>query len=350
MIDPAFFQENERTAPAETGRKIVGVGSLACEKGGQLEAVEVAYETWGELNSAKDNAILIQHALSGDSHAIGWWDRLIGPGKAMDTDRFFVVGHNALGGCQGTTGPASPAPDGKPYQSRFPAVTVGDMVTVQERLLDHLGIDRALCTAGGSMGGMMALELARRNRSRKAFLTATCAAHGAMQIGFNEAARQAVMRDPKWRGGDYGDDPPEMGLAVGRMIGHLSYLSSAAFDAKFGRNRQDGKEQFQVESYLNYQGDKFTKRFDANTLIVLSNAIDSYECTSLEDCLAEFLIVSYTSDWLYTPTQSQELLRLALEAGCSAEWHNVDLPWGHDSFLLDGDLQAAPLRRFLAEA
>ncbi len=355
-IDPALFQENERLTAAADERKYAEVGALDCEAGGRLESVTVAYETWGELSPGKDNAILICHALSGDSHAIGWWDRLIGPGKAIDTEKFFVIGTNALGGCQGTTGPASAAPDGKHYGSRFPMVTVGDMVEAQGRLIEQLGISRLHGVAGGSMGGMQALEWTLRfpDRVEKAWLTASCAAHSAMQIGFNEAARQAIIRDPKWRGGDYPlDDAPADGLAVSRMIGHLSFLSEAAFESKFARRLQDKEQfdykfvpEFQVESYLSYQGDKFTKRFDANSLLYLTRAIDYFDRRQFAPTDTQFLITSFTTDWLYPSHQSQELLELALSVGARAEWHDIDLPYGHDAFLLDSEHQGPLVSQF----
>ena len=354
-IDPALFQENERTAPQGETRLFAEVGALDTELGGRLDSVTVAYETFGELSAAKDNAILVCHALSGDSHAIGWWERLIGPRKAIDTDRFFVIGTNSLGGCQGTTGPASTAADGQPYRLRFPMVTVGDMVEVQKRLIESLGISELLCVAGGSMGGMNALEWTRRGRVRKAFVTAASAAHSAMQIAINEVARQAVMRDPKWRGGDYpADDPPRDGLAVARMIGHISFLSEAAFASKFGRAyrkdapRYDFLPEFEVEGYLAHQGEKFTGRFDANSLLYLTRAIDYYDCPSLAGSGSDYLFVSFSSDWLYPPHQSAEMDRMAREAGCRSRHAAIDLPMGHDAFLLDGELQAAALREFLA--
>lgn len=358
QIDPALFQENERTSPQTDARQFADVGPLRCEAGGFLPQITVAFETWGELNEARDNAVFVCHALSGDSHAIGWWSRLIGPGKPIDTDRYFVVGTNALGGCQGTTGPASPHPqDGRPYGSRFPILTVGDMVEVQVRLLDVLGIERLRMVAGGSMGGMQALQwtVHAPDRVRKAFVTASTCAHSAMQIGFNEAARQAIMRDAKWQGGDYSpDDPPVQGLSVARMIGHLSFLSEQAFDLKFSR-RYQGKDQpdyrlgteFEVESYLNYQGDKFTKRFDANSLLVLMRAIDYFDLTSLHGSESEYLFVSFTTDWLYPSHQSERAYRLAREAGCPARHEVIDLPYGHDAFLLDGERQGSLIREFL---
>jgi homoserine O-acetyltransferase len=355
-IDPALFEENERTAPSSDERRFLEVGALDCEWGGHIPSVTVAYETWGTLSPQRDNAVLVCHALSGDSHAIGWWERLIGPGKAIDTDQYFVIGTNSLGGCQGTTGPASVANGGKPYRSRFPMISVGDMVEVQSRLMDHLGIETLLGVAGGSMGGMQALEWTVRmpGRVRKAFVTASCAAHNAMQIGFNEAARQAVMRDPRWNGGDYSEDSfPDGGLAIARMIGHLSFLSEAAFDSKFGRKFQHDTKpgytlnpDFQVESYLNYQGQKFTTRFDANSLLVLTKAIDYYDLKSFEGSDSEYLFVSFNSDWLYPSHQSEELLEMAQASGLRAKHQIIDLPYGHDAFLLDGDQQGRFVRSF----
>ncbi len=350
-VDPALFQENERTAPASDERQFLELGDIRCENGALLSNVAIAYETWGTLNPAKDNAILICHAISGDSHAIGWWERIVGPEKAIDTDRYFVIGSNALGGCQGSTGPASLAPDGKRYASRFPQITVGDMVEAQYRLIDLLGIERLHAVAGGSMGGMQALEWSIRKpgKVKKVWMTASCAAHNALQIGYNETARQAILRDPKWRGGDYPlDDPPYDGLSVARMVGHLSYLSEASFDRKFGRGKQPGREdQFQVESYLNYQGDKFTHRFDANSFLILSRAIDLYSCESLQGSQSEYLFTSFTSDTRYPSHQSKTLHDMATAAGCPSEWQDIDLPFGHDAFLLDGDLQAKFVREFL---
>lgn len=355
--DPALFEENERTAPATDGRLHFEAGPIDLEQGGRLPEVTVAYETWGRLDPARSNAVVVCHALSGDSHAVGWWDRLVGPGRAIDTDRYFVIGTNALGGCQGTTGPASLAPDGQPYGSRFPVITVGDMIEVQMRLVAYLGIERVHAVAGGSMGGMMALEwtLRRPGLVEMAWITASARAHNAMQIGYNEAARQAVLRDPRWRGGDYpSDDPPVDGLAVARMIGHLSYLSEASFERKFGRRRQNevrpdaDPNQFQVEGYLAHQGDKFSHRFDARSLVVLSRAIDAYERESLAGSRSEYLFTSFTSDTLYPSHQSETLHGLALAAGCRSTWHDIDLPYGHDAFLLDGEIQGGYVRDFLA--
>ena len=328
---------------------------MEMEAGGFLPAVTVAYETWGTFTG--DNAVLVPHALSGDSHVVGWWSHLVGSGKPIDTDRWFVIGTNALGGCQGTTGPSSPHRDGRPYGSRFPILTVRDLVEAQIRLIDHLGIDRLHAVAGGSMGGMQALQwtVQAPRRVERAFVTASTGAHSAMQIGFNEAGRQAIMRDPKWRGGDYpSDDPPADGLAVARMLGHLSFLSEAAFEHKFGRRLQ-GKDrpdyrldtEFEVESYLGHQGDKFTRRFDPNSQLILTRAIDYFQLDSLEASESSYLFVSYTSDWIYPSVQSARLDRLAHDAGCPSRHIEIDLPHGHDAFLLDGEIQGALVREFL---
>lgn len=356
-IDPALFEENKRTAPAVDERKYAHLGSFRTETGVELSEVTVAYETWGKFTG--NNAILVCHALSGDAHAVGWWDRMVGPGKPIDTDRFFVVCSNVLGGCQGTTGPSSIHPDGKPYGSRFPIITIGDMVEAQGRLLGHLGVQTLYCVAGGSMGGMQALEWSVRfpDQVEKVFTTASAAKHSAMQIGFNEVGRQSIMRDPKWKGGDYDlDDAPNQGLSVARMLGHLTFLSDDAFEAKFSRRLQ-GKSvpdyrfgvEYEVESYLSYQGDKFTKRFDANSQLILTRALDYYEWSNVELAKAEFLCVSYTSDWIYPTRQSAEIEAIALRAGRKIRREEIDLPFGHDAFLLDGELQGALLREFLAE-
>ena len=357
MIDPELFKENERTAATIDDRHFVEVGSLQCECGKTLQSVTVAYETWGTLNAEQTNAVLICHALSGDSHAIGWWDRLIGSGKAFDTDKYFVIGTNSLGGCQGTTGPASVSPDGTPYGSQFPMITIGDMVEVQARLVEHLGIKQLLCVTGGSMGGMQALEWTTRfpDKVKKAFVTASCARHSPMQIAINEVGRQAILRDPNYRGGDYyGGEPPANGLSLARMIGHISFLSGDAFESKFSRRLQDKNSfsmdfgiEFEVESYLNYQGDKFTRRFDPNSLLHLMRAIDYFDWQNVEKAKAEFLFTSFTSDWLYTSAQSKDLYEMTQRLEKTSTYEEIDLPYGHDAFLLDGDKQAKVLTDFL---
>ncbi len=353
-----LFAENERTSPNTEDRKFVEVGDLNCASGDILKNVQVCYETWGDLNASADNAILVCHALSGDSHCIGWWDRLVGPGKPIDTDHYFVICSNALGGCQGTTGPSSIAPDGKPYGSRFPFISVQNMVEVQGRLIDRLGIKRLLCVAGGSMGGMQAIEwsVSRPDKVQKVFATASAPAHSPMQIGFNETARQAILRDPKFKRGDYGDDVPADGLAIARMIGHLTFLSDVSFEMKFSRRLQNKNHpdftfgvEFEVESYLKHQGEKFTTRFDANSLLYLTRAIDYYELKSFAGAVAEMLFVSYSSDWIYPSHQSAQLQTMAKEAGLKSTHVELDLPFGHDCFLLDGELQGAALAKFLSE-
>lgn len=355
-MDDALFRDNERTGAQTDETRLLAVGELDLMAGGHLPSVEVAYQTWGTYTG--DNAVLVCHAISGNSNAVFWWDRLVGPGRAIDTERFFVVCSNALGGCAGTTGPASSAQDGRKWGSRFPTVQVGDMVEVQARLARHLGIEKWALVCGGSMGGMQALEWSLRfpGQVERVWMTASCARHSAMQIAFNEAARQSVIRDPKWRGGDYpADDPPKNGLSVARMVGHLSYLTEAAFERKFGRRLQDsdafhfgGGHEFQVESYLSYQGDKFTQRFDPASLVVLSRAIDYFDRQTLEGSSAQYLFTSFSSDWLYPTWQSAELARLAMSAGCKA-WHeDIEADMGHDAFLLDDVHQASLVREFLA--
>ncbi|RIJ98967.1 MAG: homoserine O-acetyltransferase [Armatimonadetes bacterium] len=355
-IEEGLFQENERTKPHADARSYLDVGSLTCELGGSLPQVTVAYETWGELNADRSNAVLVFHAVSSDSHAVGWWDRIVGPGKPIDTERYFVICSNCLGACQGTTGPITAAGDGRPYGMRFPQITLGDTVEVARRLVESLGIGRLHAACGGSMGGMQAVEMSLRfpGSVQKVWATAACAAHSAMQIGFNEAARQAVMRDPKWRGGEYpADDPPVEGLAVARMIGHLSFLSRESFERKFGRQVQEGVgdvsflPQFQVESYLNYQGSQFTKRFDANSFLYLTRAMNLFERRSFAGTQSEYLFTCFASDWLYPPSQSRELHELARAAGAPSQVVELDSPWGHDSFLLDAEHQGGAAQEFL---
>lgn len=351
-MDRALFQENERLTPKSESRQFHPLGEFFCESGVAITQGQIAYETWGSLNSDKSNAILVCHALSGDSHVLGWWSRLFGEGKAIDPENWFIIGTNALGGCQGSTGPGTLDSAGRRLGSRFPRISVGDMVEAQKSLIDALGIHQLAMVCGGSMGGMQALEWTVRfpEMVERCWMTASCRTHSAMQIGFNEAARQAILRDPFWNGGDYSPEAgPAQGLSVARIVGHLSYLSEAAFQQKFGRQKQTpGEDQFQVESYLNYQGDKFTQRFDAGSLVALTKAIDAYCCDSLAPAQCRFLFTSFTSDWLYPSHQSEELHRLASEAGKLSDWHDIDLPYGHDAFLLDGIFQGELVTKFLA--
>lgn len=356
-LDDALFQENERLTVQVDARQYCQIGALELKAGGRLPEVVIAYETWGDLNSDKSNAILVCHALSGDSHAVGWWDRIVGPGKAIDTDKYFVVGTNVLGGCQGSTGPSSLTEDGTPYGSRFPVIQVEDMVAAQMHLMEILDIDSWALVAGGSMGGMQAICWATQypDSVRRVWCTASGRAHSAMQIGFNEAGRQAILRDPNFNDGDYyNSEPPNHGLAVARMLGHLTFLSESSFASKFGRHLQnksefsfDGSIEFAIESYLNYQGDKFTKRFDANSHIVLTRAIDYYELKSFAPAQCKFLFTSFTSDWIYPTHQSAELHRLALDSEKESSFVEIESPWGHDAFLLESEHQGRLVREFL---
>jgi homoserine O-acetyltransferase len=326
-----------------------------------LAPVEVAYETYGELNAAKSNAILVGHAFSGDAHAAGeggWWSSMIGPGKGLDSDRYFVICTNVLGGCRGTTGPGSINPEtGCPWAMSFPAVTIADMVRVQKLLIDHLGISRLLAVAGGSMGGMQALEwaVAYPESVAAAFPIATTARHSAQQIAFNEVGRQAIMADPDWNGGDYySGRPPARGLSVARMVGHITYMSDESMRQKFGR-RLRAPDQFEVESYLQYRGSKFVDRFDANSYLYITRAMDSFDLTErgtlaslFERIRTRFLVISFTSDWLYPSYQSQEIVSALRRSNCDVAYCNLASHYGHDSFLLESGELSEVVRGFLA--
>jgi homoserine O-acetyltransferase len=326
-----------------------------------LAPVEVAYETYGELNAAKSNAILVGHAFSGDAHAAGeggWWSSMIGPGKGLDSDRYFVICTNVLGGCRGTTGPGSINPEtGCPWAMSFPAVTIADMVRVQKLLIDHLGISRLLAVAGGSMGGMQALEwaVAYPESVAAAFPIATTARHSAQQIAFNEVGRQAIMADPDWNGGDYySGRPPARGLSVARMVGHITYMSDESMRQKFGR-RLRAPDQFEVESYLQYRGSKFVDRFDANSYLYITRAMDSFDLTErgtlaslFERIRTRCLVISFTSDWLYPSYQSQEIVSALRRSNCDVAYCNLASHYGHDSFLLESGELSEVVRGFLA--
>ncbi len=334
--------------------------------GAMLAPVEVAYETYGELNAARSNAILVTHAFSGDAHAAGeggWWNTMIGPGKAFDTDRYFVISSNVLGGCRGTTGPGSIDPQtGGPFAMSFPVVSIGDMVRLQKMLIDHLGIARLLAVAGGSMGGMQALEWAVSypDRVAAALPIATTARHSAQQIAFNEVGRQAIMADPEWNGGQYYNGrAPGRGLSVARMVGHITYMSDESMRQKFGRRvraMQNGKgDQFEVESYLQYRGSKFVDRFDANSYIYITRAMDSFDLTErgtlaslFERIPTRFLVISFTSDWLYPSYQSQEIVSALRSRNCDVAYCNLAAQYGHDSFLVEVAQQSEVVRGFLA--
>ncbi|MCS6846546.1 MAG: homoserine O-acetyltransferase [Anaerolineae bacterium] len=352
-------------------------GEIKLQSGATLGPITLAYETYGQLNADRSNAILICHAWSGDAHVAGrhspddpkpgWWDDAVGPGKAFDTDKYFVVCSNVIGGCGGSTGPSSINPKtGRPYGLSFPIVTIADMVEAQRLLTDHLGIERWLTVTGGSMGGMQALQwtVSYPARVRSAIVLAATARLSPQTIALNEVPRQAIYADPNWNNGDYyGKTPPNAGLAVARMIGHITFLSDASMREKFGRRLRNGSEgygwrfdpEFEVESYLNYRGHSFTKRFDANSFLYLSKAMDyfdlSYGLPSLADAFrkvtAKFLVVSYTSDWLYPSWQSKELVRALLQNDIDVTYVEIDSNYGHDAFLLEVDRLAELTRDFL---
>lgn len=351
-FDPRLFEEDLSLEPSSDGKKIFRGQQLELDFSGQLSSFELAYETWGSLNSDRSNAILVCHALTGDSHAIGWWDRIVGPGKVLDTDRFFVVCSNVLGGCQGSSGPTSLDLDGNPLGKRFPLISVPDMVRAQNKLREFLGIEEWFLVCGGSMGGMQALEWAIQvpDATPRVWMTASCDRHSAMQIGFNEIGRQAILRDPEF----VQNGTSFHGLAVARMMGHMSYLSPASFERKFGRNLQDKDKfcynldkEFAIESYLNYQGEKFTSRFDPYAYIVLTKAIDYYEASLSQLKSTVFLLTSFESDLLYLPTQSESLNARLNENGITSTHECLDISFGHDSFLLDDKLQVDALVKFL---
>ena len=394
----------------------VSFGSTAepfqLERGGRLPSVTLAYETYGTLAPDGGNAILACHALSGDHHAagwstdehapsavdgmgaddkgivprggLGWWDGMIGPGKAFDTRKYFVICSNVIGSCRGSTGPASTDPaTGRPYGSRFPMVTVGDMVRAQRELLRHLGVERLLAVAGGSLGGNQALQwtVAYPEMVEGCVAIATCASLSAQGIAWNEIGRQAIVSDPAWNGGDYYDGPqPERGLAVARMIGHVTYLSEQSMTARFGRQRRSASRAdqprtldeppatatlgdqrvgpFEVESYLRHQGQRFVERFDANSYLAISRAIDEFDLAaafgdgSLQHAFsraeASFLTLSFSSDWLYPPHESQRIVAALEAAGREVTYRNLRSSYGHDAFLLEEGRQTSLIRPFLA--
>lgn len=354
-------------------------GLMPVECGAGLGPITLAYETWGELSPQKDNVILVLHAFSGDSHVAshaggdskaqeaGWWEFMIGPGKGIDTRKYFVLCSNIIGGCMGSTGPSSVNPaTGQPYGMDFPVVTIKDMVRAQKMLLDHLGISRVLAVVGGSMGGMQALQWCASypEAVASAVLLATTARHSALAIAFNEIARQAIMTDPKWRQGRYYDgEAPELGLAVARMIGHVTYLSDEAMRRKFGRRLQgrcsfsyDFNANFEVESYLHYQGEKFVRRFDANSLLYITKAADYFDFTAVDsgtltrmaDAGVHVLVTSFSSDWLYPTYQSKELVRLLKKNSINVSFCEIQADSGHDGFLIPSKRLTGLLAGFLA--
>ena len=358
-------KRNEAIEPSSLVALFGADEPLALESGERLGPWSIAYQAYGTLNADKSNAILLCHALTGDQHVAninpvtgksGWWETMVGPGKPYDTDRFFIICANVLGSCLGTTGPASLDPvTGKPYALHFPVVTIRDMVNAQAKLVDRLGIDTLFCVAGGSMGGMQVLEWAASHSSRvfSAMPIATAAKHTAQNIAFHEVGRQAVMADPDWHSGRYLEEGtrPEKGLAVARMAAHITYLSEQALHRKFGRNLQERAAptfsfdaDFEVESYLRYQGRAFVERFDANSYLFLTRAMDYFDLAKEHDGVlarafagskTRFCIVSFTSDWLFPTRDSRAIVHALNAAGASVSVVEIETDKGHDAFLLD---------------
>ncbi len=345
---------------------------LLLESERTLGTITLAYETYGTLNHDKTNAILVAHALSGDAHAAGfyqgdknpgWWDSMIGPGKAFDTNRYFVICSNVIGGCKGSTGPASLNPKtGKPYGLDFPVITIADMVEAQRHLVDSFGIEKLLSVAGGSMGGMQALQWVASygERLRSAIPIATALKHSPQQIAFDEVGRQSIMADPAWRQGDYYDSgQPEKGLAVARMIGHITFMSDQSMEEKFSRKLKNGQfsfnfsADFEVEGYLRNRGDHFVRRFDANSYLYITKAMDYFDLSggrlipNGKSIQTRFLVISFKSDWLYPSYQSQEIVRELKMKQADATYCELPSTYGHDAFLLEVEEQTTLIRHFL---
>jgi homoserine O-acetyltransferase len=351
---------------------------MTLECGRTLGPITLAYETYGELNDARDNAILVVHALSGDAHAAGyhhprdkhpgWWDIMIGAGRALDTRKYFIICSNIIGGCQGSTGPSSIDPrTGRPYGISFPMVTIRDWVDTQKVLIDHLGITRLLCVVGGSTGGMQVLQWAVSypDMVRLAIPIATTSRLSPQAIAFNEVGRMAIQSDPNWRDGDYyGKTLPRRGLAIARMIGHITYLSDRSMHQKFGRKLQDKsaygynfRTDFQVESYLRYKGDHFVNRFDANSYLYITKAMDYFDLTQTNGNLegafagvkAKFLIISFSSDWLFPTYMSKETASALRRAHAYVISTEIQTDYGHDAFLLESDQLSSLISNFLSQ-
>lgn len=353
---------------------------LKLREGTTLGPITVAYQTYGELSPQKDNAIYVCHALTGDMHAAGrmekrrksgWWDGFIGPGKTLDTNRYFVICANVLGGCQGTTGPASLNPEtGRPYGIEFPFVTVEDIVNVHSELVKHLGIERLLAVMGGSLGGMQVLQWAadHPDQLNSAIVLASAARLSAQGIAFNAVGRRAIYADPNFKEGQYydGEEGPRFGLALARMVAHITYLSEDSIELKFGRRLQDSESlshelhsetEFQIESYLHYQGKRFVERFDANSYLYLTKAMDYFELApnpgdlahALNKTEARFLIVSYDTDWLFTTAQSKEIVQALLSQQKHVSFSELSSPYGHDSFLIELEQLGELVEPFLHE-
>lgn len=342
-----------------------------------LDNIVIAYETYGKLNKEKNNAILILHALSGNSHAAGyhspndsrpgWWDMMIGPGKAFDTNIFFVICTSSLGGCSSTTGPTSINPStGKPYAMTFPVISIRDMVKVQKAFIDQLGIPELLCVSGGSMGGMQVLEWVVNYPGfvKGCIPIASTARLSPQSIAFHEVGRQAIMADPKWKNGNYeANDPPAKGLEIARMVGHITYLSEEAMQVKFGRRLRSGDNylynfspEFEVESYLKYKGEAFSKRFDANSYLYITKAMDYFDIASraggslerlFKEVTAKFLIIAFSSDWLFPPSQSKRIAKALRTVDKDVTYVQIESSAGHDAFLLEREQLTLQIKFFL---
>jgi homoserine O-acetyltransferase len=387
MTDDVEVPSGPGSAPRHLGPGDVGLAQprdfvyghpFTFRSGQTLPGFTLRYETYGTLNATRDNVVLICHALSGDHHCAGWhspedrkpgwWNNLIGPGKAVDTRRFFVVCANVIGGCQGSTGPSSADPStGKPYGIAFPFVTISDIVRSQKLLLEHLGVDEVHAAIGGSMGGMIATQFSIEFPSlvRRVLAMASTARESAQAIAFNEVGRQAIMQDPAWNRGDYPrDGGPRVGLAIARMMAHITYVSDASMDRKFGRRRSPSHgaaapdaldAPFEVENYLRHQGQAFINRFDANSYLTITRALDQFDLAqaygSLEQAFApvqaETLVVGFASDWLFPPEQNREIALALLRAGKRANYAELATDLGHDSFLLESEELYTLVRGFL---
>lgn len=349
---------------------------MVLESGRSLGPVDIVYETYGEPNADRSNAILICHALSGDHHAAGyhdphdphtgWWDGMIGPGKAFDTHKYWAICSNIIGGCKGATGPLSINPaTGRAYGLDFPIVTIGDMVEAQKQLIDHLGISRLYSIAGGSMGGFQVLEWCLRfpEMVRSAICVASAARLSAQAIAFNTVGRSAITRDPEWRDGKYEGKGPETGLATARMVGHITYLSEVLLDAKFGRRLQSAQRlsynfatEFAIESYLDYKGSAFTQRFDANSYLYITKAMDYFDISrsygplkeAFAGMTARSLFVSYSTDWLFPTSQTKEMVRALLSNGKPVSFIEIESPYGHDAFLVEEEKLTRIMSGFLS--
>lgn len=346
--------------------------ALNLKSGRSLGPVKIAYETYGRLNAEKTNAILVCHALSGDAHAAGfhkdeetagWWDGMIGPGRALDTNLYFIICSNVIGGCKGSTGPSSTNPEnGKPYALDFPLITIEDMVDAEKHLIDSFGIEKLLCVIGGSMGGMQTLQWASKYPEKMvaAIPIATALKHSPQQIAFNEVIRQTIMADPAWRKGFYYEHgQPEKGLAVARMIGHITFMSDQSMEEKFSRKLKNDNlsfqfiDDFEVEGYLRYRGYNFVKRFDANSYLYITKALDYFDLSgenfmpAVKKTDIRFLVISFKSDWLYPSYQSQDIVRLLKRKHAYTTYFDLNSAYGHDAFLIEIDDETRLIKNFL---